>query len=212
MGVFVGPGDLEEENWRPRIKEVDHVLKSWRSRSLSFGGKAQVINALALAPVWYVASLVHMPAWVRKELCRLVFSFFWSGKRELVARTAITQSPLFGGFFVVDVSFKVRALLGQWVRRAVSSPSDWCTMLSFYCHSHFGVTPLVVFSRPFSLDPRFLPPFYQSLILAWRGVNGSFSTCQTRLIFGSSCPLVCTPASDMSTKSCYSYLLSENMV
>ncbi|XP_022777862.1 uncharacterized protein LOC111319328 [Stylophora pistillata] len=153
-----------------------------------------------------------MPAWVRKELCRLVFSFFWSGKRELVACTAVTQSPLFGGFSVVDVSFKVRALLGQWVRRAVSSPSDWCTMLSFYCHSHFGVTPLVVFSRPFSFDPRVLPPFYESLILAWRGLNGSFSTCHNHLIFGSSCPLVCTPASDMSTKSCYSYLLSENMV
>ena len=107
-------------------------LKSWCSRSLSFRSKALVINALALARVWYVASLVHIPAWVRKELCCLVFSFFWSGKRELVARTAVTQSPLFGGFSVVDVSFKVWALLGQWVRRFVSSPSYWCTMLPFY--------------------------------------------------------------------------------
>ena len=99
LGVFVGHGNLEEDNWRPRINAVDHVLRSWRSRSLSFPGKALIINALALSRVWYVASLD--------------FSFFWFGKRELVYRSSVTQSPLFGGFSVVDVNFKVYALFGQ---------------------------------------------------------------------------------------------------
>ena len=40
LGVFVGVGDLDEANWRPRIDVVDHVLTSWRARSLSFRGKA----------------------------------------------------------------------------------------------------------------------------------------------------------------------------
>ncbi|PFX24018.1 Transposon TX1 uncharacterized 149 kDa protein [Stylophora pistillata] len=125
LGIFTGPGNLEEVNWRPRIDAVDHVLKSWRSRSLSFRGKALVFNALPLFRVWYVASLIHMPAWMCKELSFLAFSFFWSGKRELVSRSAVTQSPVFGGFSVVDVRFKVYALLGQWVKRFVSSPSSW---------------------------------------------------------------------------------------
>ena len=76
LGAFIGHGNLEEDNWRPRIDAVDHVLTSWRSRSLTFRGKALVIKALALSRVWYVASLVHMPAWVEKEHSRLVFSFF----------------------------------------------------------------------------------------------------------------------------------------
>ena len=113
LGVFVGHGNLEEDNWRPRINAVDHVLRSWRSRSLSFRGKALVINALALSQVWYVASLVHMPAWVGKELSLPDFSFFWFDKRELVSRSSVAQSPLFGGFSVVDVNFKVYALFGQ---------------------------------------------------------------------------------------------------
>ena len=62
--LFVGVGDLEKDNWRPRITAVDNVLKSWRARSLSFRGKSLVINALALSRIWYVASLVHMPLWV----------------------------------------------------------------------------------------------------------------------------------------------------
>ena len=76
LGVFLGMGNLEEDNWRRRIDAVDHVLKSWRSRVLSFCGKALVINALALSRVWYVASLIHMPSWVLKELSSLAFSFF----------------------------------------------------------------------------------------------------------------------------------------
>ena len=61
LGVFVGPGDLEEDNWQ---LAAEKVLSSWRQLSLSFKGKALVINALALSRVWYVASLIHMPGWV----------------------------------------------------------------------------------------------------------------------------------------------------
>ena len=67
-----------------------------------------------------MASLIHMPAWVAKELSSLAFSFFWFGKRELVFCSVVIQSPLCGGFSVVNVQYKVWALLGQWVRRLVS--------------------------------------------------------------------------------------------
>ena len=52
LGVFIGAGDLMEENWQPRIDAVTKVLSSWRSRSLSFCGKALIINALALSRIW----------------------------------------------------------------------------------------------------------------------------------------------------------------
>ena len=76
VGMFVGVGDLEVDNWRPLITAVDNVLKSWPARSLSFKGKSFVINALALSRIWYVASLIHMPPWVLRELSIPVFSFF----------------------------------------------------------------------------------------------------------------------------------------
>ena len=53
----------EEINWRPRIVAVKNVLNSWRQRNLSFRGKALIVNALALARIWYVAGLLHLPAW-----------------------------------------------------------------------------------------------------------------------------------------------------
>ena len=76
LGVFLGPGNLEKENWRPRITAVENALNSWRQRSLSYRGRALVINALALSHVWYVASLIYVPRWVGAELNTLIFRFF----------------------------------------------------------------------------------------------------------------------------------------
>ena len=104
MGVHLGNGNLEEENWRPRINAVEKCLNCWRGRSLSSSGKALIVNALALSRVWYVASLLPVPDWVVSELNTLVFSFFWSGKRDLVARDVVYHST-FQGFGVVFVRY-----------------------------------------------------------------------------------------------------------
>ena len=76
LGIFFGSGNVEEMNLRPRIVAVKNVLNSWRQRGLSFCGKSLIVNALALARIWYVASLIHLPAWALPELVSLVFSFF----------------------------------------------------------------------------------------------------------------------------------------
>ena len=74
LGVYVGLGNLEEDNWCLRINAVKKTLLSWRQRNLSFRGKALVINALALSRIWYVASLVHMPPWVLRMLNSLILN------------------------------------------------------------------------------------------------------------------------------------------
>ena len=100
-----------------------------------------------------------MPPWVLRELLVLVYSFFWSGKRELVSRSVVIQPSLLGGFSVVDVKFKVWSLLGQWVKRFASSPSGWVSFMSFWFRSRLDASPLEVFSDPFAYTPGHLPPF-----------------------------------------------------
>ena len=97
-----------------------------------------------------MASLIHMLAWVLKELSSLPFSFFWSGKRELVSRTSVIQPPLFGGFSVVDIKFKVWSLLEHWIKRFASSPSVWVTSMSYWFRSCFEALSMEVFSYPYS--------------------------------------------------------------
>ena len=122
LGIYVGLYNLEEDNWGPRTCAVEKTLLSWRLRSLSFRGKALVINALALSRICYVASLVHMPPWVLKMLNSLIFDFFWKTKCELVSRAVDVQPPSLDGFSVVNVKLKVLSLLSQWVRRFAANP------------------------------------------------------------------------------------------
>ena len=73
-GVYLGNGNLTEEDLRPRINAFEKCLNSWRGRSVSYSGKALIVNALALSRVWYIASLISMPEWAASELNTLVFS------------------------------------------------------------------------------------------------------------------------------------------
>ena len=159
-----------------------------------------------------MASLIHMPPWVVGELLRLVFSFLWKGKKDLVARAVVVQAPSVGGFLVVDVKLKVQSLFVQWVRRFVTAQSSWSAFVHFWFHSVFNSSPVDVFSRPFAFSPHALPPFYQSLLLAWRAVDGSFSRPRAALVMASSDPHLFALASSMTAKSAYLYLLSVNFV
>lgn len=107
---------------------------------------------------------------------------------------------------------KVQSLLVQWVKRFVLSSSSWSAFLIFWFHSVFNSTSVHVFSRPFAFSPRSLPPFYQSLLLAWRSVDGSFSQSRSALVMASSDPHQFALASSMSAKSAYLYLLSAHFV
>ena len=158
LGIYVGLGNLEEDNWGPRICTVEKTLLSWRQRNLSFRGKALVINALALSRVWHVASLVHMPPWV--------FYFFWKTKCELLSRAVVVQPPSLGGFSVVNVKLKVSSLLRQWVRHFAANPSGWTLLMTYWFLSCFGTSPSVVLAPPHSFNHSVLPAFYSSLLLA----------------------------------------------
>lgn len=72
----------------------------------------------------------------------LVFKFVWSGKRDLVSRSVVSQPSLFGGFNVVDIKFKNWSLQAQWVRRFASSPSGRVSLLDYWFKSVFGATPM----------------------------------------------------------------------
>lgn len=209
LGVFLGPDNLEEANWRPRISAVENVLSSWRQRSLSYGGKALVINALALSRVWYMASLIYMPPWVLSELNKLTFSFFWSNKRDLVARATVVQPSSAGGFLVVDIQLKVWSLLVQWIRRFTATPSSWTSFLSYWCSYHFNVSVQDVLASPCSFSFKALSPFYSALLIAWKEIGGSYCQRRSSLVIASQSPYHTTSASVISAKFCYQFLLSE---
>ena len=125
LGVTVGPGDLTNLNWDSRLESLSRCLHSWRQRALTLSGKALVANTLALSGLWYTASVVCMPEPVAKSIRSLVFSFFWSGGRDLVKRSSMILPTGQGGFGLVDPALKTLSLHAFWVKRFGSPGGKW---------------------------------------------------------------------------------------
>ena len=208
LGVFISYDEMGEINWRPRVDAFCRCIDAWRSRALSFSGRAVVLNSLALTRIWYVASVVAMPKSVLKELNTRIFNFFWAGKKARVARKVFHHSKSQGGFSVVSVELKIHSLLGQWFRRFGVSPGAWVSLLTFWCFDRFGVSPMSVLSQPSTYDVATLPTFFYHCFLAWIALGGSLS--EGELVVGTSLaggPLL---VSSMTSKTCYNLLLSRN--
>ena len=209
LGVYLDNVNLEEENWQPGINAVEKCLNSWRSRSLSYSGKALIVNALALSRVWYIASLISMPDWVASGLNTLVFCFFWRGKRDFVARDVVYHSTLQGGFGVVSVRYKVHALLAQWVRRYATAPNVWAHMMFFWLFGRFWVDPQNCACYPISFPlGSFGPSSFLSCAFAYldfpsRLLASGWPDCWF-------CRHLVTQADSLNCKSCYQLLLSLN--
>ena len=208
LGVYIGNRNLDESNWRPRLNAVERCLSSWRAQALAYSGKATIINALALSRIWYVASLVPMPSWVLSELNSLVFTFFWSGKRDLAARRVLCHPPHCGGFSVVSVQFKVQSLLVQWVKRSLTCPNGWVYLMTYWFRNRLDASPFEVFSQPCLFSSFSLPPFYSSLLQAWVALRGT--SLSTNLVVDSGAPRGPFPVTSISCKSCYFLLLNLN--
>ena len=88
-----------------------------------------------------------MPEWVLRQL-NCLFDFFWSGKKDLVKWTIVVQPKSDGGFSVVSISLKVKALIIQWIRRFAASPGAWVSLLTYWLFDRFGVDPVTVLSSP----------------------------------------------------------------
>jgi hypothetical protein len=164
-----------------------------------------VANALALSGLWYTATVLSLNPALLKELNSVLFSFVWSGKKELVACETKYLDKLSGGFKVVNVGLKVRALHLQWLKRFIFSPNKWCTFLSFFVQKQFGVSVLEVLSFPACYPVDRLPPFVASLLESWALLGGEVRNAT--LFLPDDEQGEPRPLSSVTTKLCYSTLL-----
>ena len=115
-----------------------------------------------------------MPVWVLASLNRLIFTFFWGGKVDLVTRDVAIQPPDFGGFSLVSIQLKVWALHVQWVPRFVRRFSAWMQFLFYYTRVLYGSTPGDLLSYPRCVDFSSCLPFIRRSCLPgspWMGVS-----------------------------------------
>ena len=142
LGATFNVGDYTIATWEPAVSKLECRLAAWSGRKLSFQGKSVIINTLALSQLWHLCHVFPVPKWAEKRINTAVWTFFWSGKRDLVAHTTVCLPPSQGGFGVINFSLKAQAFALQWLKRYFMPEREkWKSFFAFFIVSCFGMQP-----------------------------------------------------------------------
>ena len=100
---------------------MKNLLSSWKCRYLSLKGKVTVINSLAISPLLYLASVIHVPCRVIQEVKQIVTDFIWNGKPPKIAYNVMIQNIENGGLKLVDFESKVKSLKVGFIKRLLQN-------------------------------------------------------------------------------------------
>ena len=170
-------GDYHLPTWEPAVAKLETCLSGGSGRSLSFQGKAVVINTLSLSQIWHLCHVFLIPRWASKRVTNVVWSFFWSGKKDLVRRSTVCLPRSQGGFRVINFEQKAQAFALQWIKRYFDPErSKWKNFFTFFVSSGLQFGPRNALARHF-VGRRLatLPSFYQIIFRAWQALDGDLS-------------------------------------
>ena len=147
-------------NFKKRLKCMQNLFISWKTRNLSLKGKITVINNLALPPLIYLANVIHVPERVTKEVKDIVNNFLWGSRIPKISHNVTIQKIEDGGLKLIDFTEKVKSLKVAWIKRlSDKSNANWKILPSTIYMTHdlvfyFSCTqaPLQELSSKFYLD------------------------------------------------------------
>ncbi len=112
-----------------------------------------------------------------KRINKAVWSFFWSGKRDLVKRKVVCLPKSKGGFGVVDFELKADAFALQWLKRFFAAGrAKWKSFFSYFISASLGCEPREALLSSFSRrQMRSLPEYYQIIFRVWQSLDGGLA-------------------------------------
>ena len=138
LGVWFGGANGPEFNWNKRLDRVREKVNAWRGRGLSLSGRVSVVKADILPVLNYLAYIFPVPFYVGRRMERVLFSFIWGGKTELVAREVMYKDVGEGGrgvpnvvqrMMALCVAFQSRLALERVTHKAVYFARFWASSL-----------------------------------------------------------------------------------
>ncbi|KAK9047824.1 hypothetical protein SSX86_033214, partial [Deinandra increscens subsp. villosa] len=135
LGLPLGANMRLKKNWLPVSQKFETRLSAWKSKMLSFGGKATLLkNVLGSLPLYYM-SLFRAPLCVLNELESIRRKFFWGrsdsgGKICWIAWDRILAPKNKGGLGIGSLNIANLALLSKWIWKYKSDPNSlWAKVI-----------------------------------------------------------------------------------
>ena len=195
-GVYLGSEESENMNWEKVLSKFQKTINLFSRRDLSFKGRSIILHTVICNSIWYVGSLVLMPENVELKLNKMMFSFLWNNKTELINRHTLHNNFKDGGLNVVNIRIKLNALLIKHVLKLIKgNESKW----TFFARYWIGIqlrkynSALAALTMPHSETT---PTFYSEVLAFFR-------------IFIKECPNYCG-TEIITTKFIYNKLFKVN--
>ena len=170
LGVVISGNedDHYDLNFKNRISNMKSLLCSWKCRKLSLKGKITVINTLALSPLLYVSSTLHVPKRVFNEVKDIIIDFLWDGKPAKIAYNTLIQDIKKGGLKLVDFEMKVKSLKINWIKRLVDKDTTkWKAAALTFLKSK----DMEFYFSCNKSKQKIYPLFYQEIQHAWSDIT-----------------------------------------
>ncbi len=131
---------------------LKNLLRLWQ---LCLKGKVTIVNILALSPLLYLASILHTPDNVIKEVKQCIVEFIWDGGSSKIAYDVIIQQIQDGQLKLIDFEEKIKALKIIWLKlltggtpqRWKAAPGSFYKTSSFSDYFSYNLNPIIDISQ-----------------------------------------------------------------
>ncbi|KAK6188037.1 hypothetical protein SNE40_004305 [Patella caerulea] len=122
LGVRFGHDITADDNWGKICNNFQRVLFTYEKRDMSIFGRANIVKVLACSKLWYVSTIVDLPAGYLKRFNSSMFKFIWGTKKfEPLKRQILFHDRRYGGLSVVHIYYKTLALRLKHVHNIINS-------------------------------------------------------------------------------------------
>ena len=174
VGLVVNQSGGVTYDWTKIVDPIRRLTFLWKSRSLSFFEKSILINSIALAKIWYIASSVVIPKSVIEKINKIIFKFLWGNRHECINRKSMMLHKQLGGVGIIDVQKKIEALRLSHIKSLlVSDHCKWKALAVYWFGFHLR-NQEPVFGSNLIPHSDFKPPFYVELFKSFKLVNDKF--------------------------------------
>lgn len=132
LGIWFGEHSIAK-NWLPLIVTLTNTVKIWQKRKISFKSKIQVINTFLLSKIWYVARICYPNDKIIKDINKILFTYLWGNKMELIARQTLYLNYEDGGIKFPDFKTKINAMLLHRINSLLNNQTlPWASLAIYW--------------------------------------------------------------------------------
>ena len=133
MGIYFGHNteSLYDLNWGRKLRNLEKLLNSWKSRKLTVFGKVVIIKSLVVSKLLYNFNILETNKDVIKKVESMIYAFLW-GKKERIKRKTLIGTYTDGGICMPDIELIALSVKAKWLTKLYEMDSWRNYNLSYY--------------------------------------------------------------------------------